>query len=307
MSRKIAILPLLLLLCCSAADIPDSSREAIPLLLGEQHNFTLGQAKYVLALVGLTQDTATFTVSGRRVSPGIAETKILDLTSDGTGDVGVMLNQIMPNSTVEVTLNYNTSGGEVCKPIGEKCIGFSECCDGKCIMGACGYLPTVQANATVNVSLDAPENATLGMPVGVRLSMEDGSPVAGAAVDVITPYNERLTFTTNVSGEGSFLAAQEGTYRYVVYDYLVESNRTTLSGKAAPPVVQPPQQPFCGDKICSNGENCSTCSKDCGQCVQQPAQTTESTRGQWFIWMGVMFVAIAIVLRGALPLFVKDE
>jgi hypothetical protein len=285
--------------------VPICSAETVSLLLGERYNLTVDQSTYTIALVGLTKDTTTFIISGRNVNPGINETKVLDLTGDGKGDVGITLNEIMPNSTANVTFDYNVGSEKLCKPIDEKCVGFNDCCAGKCIVEICSYIPTVQANATAEVNLTAPENITLGGIATVRISGEDGSAVADVTVDVITPRNDRLSFTTNESGEGSFLASDEGVYSYIVYGYISESNATTLSYKPAPP---PPPKPLCGDGKCNGDENCSTCSKDCEACpTQTPAPTTKAQDTSWPLWFGLMFVAILLIMRAVLPVFFREQ
>ena len=284
---------------------PICSAETVSLVLGERYNLTVDQSTYTIALAGLTKDSATFIISGINVNPSINETKVIDLTGDGKGDVGVVLNEVMPNSTARVTFNYEVRNEKLCKPIDEKCVGFNDCCAGKCIVEICSYIPTVQANATAEVNLTAPENITLGGIATVRISGEDGSAVADVTVDVITPRNDRLSFTTNESGEGSFLASDEGVYSYVVYGYISESNATTLSYKPASP---PPPKPLCGDGTCNGNENCSTCEADCGACPKQPAPTQTKTQDtSWLIWIGVMFITIIFILRGVLPIFIKKE
>jgi len=319
MDKKIIVLSVLLLsFSCSAAGIGGLPNDTASLVLGEQHNFTFGESSYVMLLVGITSDSATFIVSGIRVGPGMNETKIIDLTNDGKGDVAVTLGSIMPNSTASVTVSYGAEEGTVCKPINDRCAALDECCVGKCLGGVCNYPPSVAANATENVDLDAPADATLGQTVRLRITRGDGSAVAGAMLDVLTPSELRLTLSTNENGEGEFLAAQEGVYNYVVYDYVLNSNKTTNSSRYAPPAVLPPTenntqppQPLCGDGNCDLNENCSICSKDCGTCVEKPVQPpTPEAKGpdtSWPLWLGLMFVVIIFILRGVLPVFIKEE
>jgi hypothetical protein len=286
-----------------------TSAETVPLILGQQYNFTFNSSQYVVKMVGAATDSATFIVSGILVSPGVNETKILGLNGDTKGDVGLTLNQIMPNGTVSLGIAYNV-GGNACKPINNTCSGFNDCCVGNCIIGVCGYPPTFNSTA-VNASLDAPASITSGSVARIKISGEDGTPIADAKLDILTPSGARLTLTTNETGEGSYLADEEGNYSYVTYGYTLLSNKTTIS-KPAPTPVQTTNktQPFCGDGICNNGENCSTCPHDCGPCViiettPGKAQTTQEQQYSSLLWLGVMFLAIIIAMRVLIPIFVR--
>jgi hypothetical protein len=283
-----------------------SSAETVSLVLGGQYNFTVNGSQYAIAMVGITRDSATFVVSGAVVSPSMKETKILDLTGDSKGDVGLTLNQIMSNGTVSMSINYNVTGNG-CNPIDEKCSQFNDCCVGNCIIGTCSYPPTVNVSETVTVSLDAPSNITTGSIAKLRIAGDDGKPIAYAIVGIITPSNERLTLTTNESGEGVYLVNEEGNYSYAVYGYLMSSNRTTLSSQ--PPLLPVPSQPqpFCGDGVCNNGETCSGCPQDCGTCpVQQVPTQTNDQEYSWLVWLGLMFLTIIIILRVLIPIFVRE-
>lgn len=321
MDKKFAFLLFLSLFSLAADSLADSN-ETILMVTGGRHDFSISGSNYTMLLVGLTRGTATFVVSGMRVAPGVNETKVVDLTKYGVGDIEITLNDIMPNGTVSVTLSQQIEGS-VCKPINDRCAGLYECCVGECIAGLCNYRPTAITNATVNVNLDAPSNVTPGDVVKLKITREDGSPVSDAIVDVILPTYLRLTLTTNESGEGIYLANQEGNYSYAVYDYILNSNITTLSGKPALPPIEKPKenattQPeeqkksFCGDGICSVNESCSTCPKDCGACPSLPLPTSaptaeESQDNTWFIWPILMLVVIIFILRVLVPLFVRDE
>ena len=136
MENKIVVLSVLLLsFLCSAAGIEGLPNETASMMLGEQRNFTFGEASYVMLLVGITGDSATFIISGTRVGPAVNGTKILDLTNDGKGDVAVTLDSIMPNSTASLTVSYGAEEGVVCKPINDRCTSADECCVGKCLGG----------------------------------------------------------------------------------------------------------------------------------------------------------------------------
>jgi hypothetical protein len=285
-----------------------TSAETVPLVLGQQYNFTFNNSQYVVKMVGSARDSATFIVSGILASPGVNETKILGLNGNTKGDVSLTINQIMPNGTVSLDITYNV-GGSACKPISEECSGFNDCCVGNCIIGVCSYPPTFNSTA-VNASLDAPENITSGSVAIIKISSEAGKPIADAKVDVLTPSGSRLTLTTNESGEGSYLADEEGNYSYATYGYTLLSNRTTVS-KPAPPPVQTPQQTqqFCGDGTCNKGESCNTCPHDCGACVTQEApakaQTSQEQQYSSLPWLGLMFLTIIIVLRLLIPILVR--
>jgi hypothetical protein len=289
--------------------VPIASAETVPLVLGQQYNFTFNSSQYVVKMVGVATDSATFIVSGILVSPAVNETKILGLNGNTKGDVSLTLNQIMPNGTASLGISYNV-GGNACRPVNEKCSGFNDCCVGNCIIGICSYPPTFNSTA-VSASLDAPENITSGSIVRIKISGSDGNPIADAKVDILTPSGARLTLTTDESGEGSYLADEEGNYSYVTYGYTLLSNRTTIS-KPAPPPVQAPTQPqqFCGDGICNNGETCNSCQHDCGACIireeaPSAAQTSPQSPYSSLLWLGLMFLAIIIFLRVLLPILVR--
>ncbi|MEM3555964.1 MAG: hypothetical protein QXF56_04570 [Candidatus Micrarchaeia archaeon] len=286
-----------------------AAQETALMIPGEQLNFSFGESTYPTLLVGLTRETATFIISGARVAPGVGETKILDLTEDGIGDIGITLDNIMGNSTVMLTVNFSPEGS-VCKQINSPCAESGECCVGRCIAGACNYPPTPVETPTVAVELDAPENVTPGEVVNLKITREDGAPVSDAIIDVVTPSEMRLTFITNETGEGSFLAAQEGVYQYVVYNYVPKTNRTTLSSKPLPPEEKPPA-PFCGDGTCNAGETCSSCPRDCGACPKPvvetaPPQQQKAVDPSWPMWLGAMLLSILLILRLILPVFIKD-
>lgn len=304
--------------------LPLSYAEDVSLVLGEQYNFSANGSSHAIELIGIANQTATFIVSGIRVGPAVGESRVMSFTGALFGDAVITLNSIMPNSTANITLDYNASEKTACLPIDEKCAVDSDCCVGKCIEGICNYPPTPVLSATQNVKLDAPANVTPGSIATIKLSMEDGTPVASALLDVVTPSLARLTLTTNDGGEGSYLAAEEGKYSYEVYGYILTSNVTTLSGTPPAPVLNntevnntanatvnqtpPPAKsaPFCGDSVCNNDENCSTCPQDCGECVQ-PLPATSSDRGySSLLWIGVMILAIIIILRVLLPVFVRE-
>ncbi|NYZ78664.1 hypothetical protein H0N99_00790 [Candidatus Micrarchaeota archaeon] len=287
-----------------------SSAETVSLVLGRQYNFTANGSQYAVAMMGIAENSATFIVSGVLVNPSVGEIRILDLNGDGTSDVGITLDQIMPNSTVTLEITYNVTG-RACRPINEQCSGFNDCCVGKCIAGVCGYLPTFNSSETLNASLAVPDNVTAGSIVKIRISGDGGNPSAGAAVDILTPFGARLTLTTNGSGEGSYLASEVGNYSYVAYGYLLSSNKTTISSKPPPPPAQAQNQtqPLCGDGTCNSGETCGTCSKDCGACVivqKTPAAQSKTDGYSSLLWIGLMLLAIIIILRVILPIFVRE-
>jgi len=298
--------------------IPLCSAETVSIVLGEQYNFTLNESKYIIALVGLSQESATFTVSGRIASVHIGEIKTLGLRNASIGDVSIGLNSIMPDSSVEFNLTSPKSGEKVCTQINESCSDFNECCAGNCIVGMCRYVATINANPNMNVSLDVPVNVTVGGTVRLKITGEDGNPVGDVTVDVITPFHERLTLATNESGEGFYIANQEGVYSYVIYNYVLNSSKTTLSFRPAAPTPvnntppeEKPKEPFCGDGTCNSTENCSNCQQDCGICVTLPP-STETPKPQepaysWVMWMSLMFLAIIVILRVVLPVFVKSD
>jgi len=302
-SQKVPAILLLLL-------VPMAYAETVPLVLGQRYNFTFNSSQYALKMVGVAKDSATFFVSGILVSPGLNEPKILGLNGNSNGDISLTLNQITPNGTANLDISYNV-GGKACKPINANCSGFNDCCVGNCIIGVCGYLPTFNSTETVNASLDVPENITLGEVAKLKISGDDGNPIAGAKVDILTPSGARLTLNTNETGDGSYLADEEGNYSYVTYGYKLVSNRTTLSAPA-PPQVQIPSQPqqSCGDGACGKGETCSSCPQDCGACVIQKeapsnAKTTAEQQYSSLPWLALMLVAILLFLRVLLPIFVR--
>jgi hypothetical protein len=284
-----------------------SSAETVSLVLGGQHDFTVNGSPYAIEMVGLAVNSATFTVSGMLVNPVVGEMKTLGLNGAGNGNVGITLDQIMPNSTVTLEITYNVTG-KACKPINEQCSGFNSCCVGDCIAGVCSYLPTSNSSETLNASLSVPGNVTVGSIVKLGMSGDDGNPVAGAEVDILTPSGVNLTLTTNESGEGSYLASEVGNYTYVAYGYLLNSNQTTISSKPPPQPVQPKQvQPFCGDGVCNNGETCTTCPQDCGACVAQETPAAQGNTGySSLLWIGLMLLVIIIMLRAILPIFVRE-
>lgn len=307
--------------------LPSAFAETLSLVPGEQYNFTAGGSQHAIELISIVNGSATFVVSGIWVSPAVNESKVLNFTSRGTGDVIIILNALMPNSSVSITLDYNASGEPVCVPIDEKCALDSECCVGKCITGVCNYPPTPAPSVIQNVNLDAPENVTTGSIVTFRLSGENDTPVAYAILDVITP-SARLTLTTNESGEGSYLAAQDGNYSYETYGYTFASNITTISSIPQVPSPNPlnntnvtnstnastnqtpPQntsKPLCSG-VCSNGGNCLTCPQDCGAChMQQPSGAAQNNTGySSLLWIGLMLLTIMIILRVVLPIFVRE-
>jgi len=287
------------------------AQETAVMIPGEQLNFSFGESTYPTLLVGLTRETATFIISGQRVAPSLGETKILDLTDDGVGDIGITLDNIMSNSTVILTVNFSPEGN-ACKSINSPCTESGDCCVGRCIAGVCNYPPTAVQNATTAVELDAPQNVTPGEVVNLKITTEEGAPAPDAIIDVVTPSEMRITFITNETGEGSFLASQEGVYQYVVYNYIPKTNKTTLSSKPLPPPPEEekPPAPYCGDGTCNGGETCSTCPADCGKCVQTVVETPpEKPKGvdpSWPMWLGAMLLSILLILRVILPVFIKE-
>jgi len=299
--------------------IPLCSAETVSITLGERYNFTLNESKYVIALVGLSQESATFTVSGRIASVRIGEMKVVDMNNDSKGDVSIALNSIAPDRGVELNLTLPKGDEKVCTPINDSCSDFNECCAGNCIIGMCSYAATINANPNMTVSLDVPVNVTPGSTVRLKITGEDGSPVADVTVDIITPLRERLTLTTNESGEGFYIANQEGVYSYVVYNYVLNSSKTTLSYDPAahPPVnntppEEKPKGPFCGDRTCNSTENCSICPLDCGVCPKKLGNLTGVPKPKepeylLIFWIGLMFLTIIVILRVVLPIFVKSD
>jgi hypothetical protein len=286
--------------------IPLYSAETVSLVLGEQHNFTVNESQYAVAMIGVASDSATFTVSGVLVNLGVNKTKILDLNGKGIGDIGLTLDQIMQNDTVSIEIGYNVSG-KACRPINESCSGFNDCCVGNCMIGTCSYPPNFNSSEIENATLNAPDNVTTGSIVTFRINGIDGKPIAGAAIDILTPSAARLSLATNENGEGNYLANEEGNYSYVTYGYLLSSNKTTLSSRSAP-AQTPQKQPSCGDGVCNGNENCSTCPQDCGTCpVQAPATAQARTQGYSSLpWLVLMLLAILVMLRVLLPIFVRE-
>jgi len=307
MRRKLTFFSIILLSLCLSADTTS-------LMLGEQYDFTLNGSKCVIALVGLAKDSATFAVSDKIASVSVGEMKSVDLNGDNASDVSIILDRISLGST-EFNITAAKSGEMACTQVNSSCSNFNECCAGNCVVGACRYTASINANPSVNISLDAPENVTFGSAVRLKTTGEDGNPVADVTVDIITPLQERLTLATNEDGEGLYIANQEGVYSYVVYNYLLNSSKTTLSARPAvptppaPPPEKPaekPKEPFCGDGTCNTNENCSSCYTDCGACAQTPAEVPrpEEPAYSWVMWMGLMFMVIIIILRVVLPLFI---
>jgi len=306
MRRKLIFFSIILLSLCLSADTAS-------LMLGEQYDFTLNGSKCVIALVGLAKDSATFAVSDKIASVGVGEMKSVDLNDDNASDVSITLDRVSLGSTV-FNITAAKSGERACTPVNSSCSNFDECCAGNCIVGTCRYTASINANPSISISLDVPENVTFGSVVRLRTTGEDGNPVADVTVDVITPLQERLTLTTNEGGDGLYIAAQEGVYSYAVYNYVLNSSKTTLSVSPAvpkPPAPPPekPKEPFCGDGTCNNKENCSTCSKDCGACTQKPPINTQPQEPgySWIMWMGLMFLVIIVILRVVLPVFIRMD
>lgn len=304
---KLAI-PLFLLFLLSFSYAQEAPHETQLLSLGEERNFGFGESTYTVLPVGILKESAVFVASGIRVSPKINETKFLDLNGDGVGDIGVTLNSILPNSTVNLTLTYQVDQ-PACRNIGSTCAQDEECCVGKCIAGICNYPPTAIETTGEEVEVDVPQNISLGRLVELKITKQDGTPAQDAIIDIITPKGMRLTLLTNETGQVSFIAFQEGVYSYAVYKYLPKENKTTLSFKELPPEEKKEEpKPFCGDGRCDADENCSTCPQDCGACpiVQQPSETPKpKIDPSWPTWLGVMFIAIFILLRFIIPLFIK--
>lgn len=105
-------------------------------------------------------------------------------------------------------------------------------------------VPTVMPPPVlVDVSLEAPADVYVGDTVDISLTLTDGTPVAGATIEVTTPLRRKLILVADEYGKASYTADKEGDYTYSVTGYrLVGAYMTAASPVAVPEVPTPPPE-----------------------------------------------------------------
>lgn len=154
------------------------------------------------------------------------------------------------SGTVGTTGGTSSTGGSTggtatftqCSSLGQPCAVTSDCCGGQCVNYKCAV--PEEAGPATRVDILAPPSALLNDVVVLKLVDENGTPVAGGTVLIISPTRESLVLLTDTNGEAGFRATDEGVYNYNAPGHYMVSIRTTNVVKPTEPIVNLEEEPI---------------------------------------------------------------
>jgi parallel beta-helix repeat protein len=89
--------------------------------------------------------------------------------------------------------------------------------------------PPNQVNTTEMLDLQAPASGLLGSTITIKVVIAGtDTPVPNLQVEVISPTHERLTITTDTTGEANYVAEELGVYQYSITNPVLEYRITNI-------------------------------------------------------------------------------